>query len=93
MFLSVVFCEDPNSGSRDVSDSSVCSWDPFLHAGLPQSALISGFALSLTVTSVTVFSLYPWEVCFFLKGNGGGIDIGRELEGEIVIEMYYMREE
>lgn len=57
MFLSLVFCENPNSGSRDISDSSVGSWDPFLHSGLPQSALISGFALSLIVTSVTVFSL------------------------------------
>lgn len=88
-----MFCENPNSGSRDVPDSSICSWDPFLQAGLPRSALISGFALSLIVTSVTVFSLYPWEDCSFLKGNGGGIDIGRELGAEIVIEMYYMRAE
>jgi hypothetical protein len=32
--------------------------------------------LSLIVPYYVVFGWYPWEVCSFLEGNGGGVDLG-----------------
>ena len=37
---------------------------------------------SLTVTFYAVFNRCPWQVCSFLKGNGGGVDLEEWGDGE-----------
>lgn len=54
------------------------------------------------VMSYAVFGPYPWEVCSFLKENGGGVDLGRKVDvygelggvegGEIVVGTYCIKE-
>lgn len=51
----------------------------FLLLGCPNPALTLGFVPSLIVTCYTMFDWYLLEGCSFLKGNGGGVDGGREV--------------
>lgn len=77
-------CGPSNSGSRGISASFTCSWDPLPPTQFPHPAMIRGFVSSLTV-SYTVFRWYLWEVWSFLRGNRRGVDLG-ERGGERAVE-------
>lgn len=60
------------SGIRVGYDYFVCSWDPFLLAGLPCPALMWGF-LSGRSVSCAMFDWCLWEVCSFLGRDDVGV--------------------
>lgn len=55
-----------------------------------------------TITSYAVFAPYPWDVCSFLKENGGGVGPGKRVDvygelggvegGKIVVGTYCIKE-
>lgn len=59
-----------------VSDHVAYTWYPFPPTGLPCPALIWGFVPCLIVSCYDMFSGYPWDACPFVKGYGGGVDLG-----------------
>ena len=90
--LAWFFCGTPTNGSRGVSGSFTCSWDPFPPTGLASPAVIWGFVPSFTAPCVILF---PWCPCFISKGKqktsgsrrvGGGEDWEEWRMGVIVGE-------
>lgn len=55
MFVSLVFCGTPNSGSEGALDSFACSWYPFPPTGVLCPILILGFVPSFIVSFHAIF--------------------------------------
>lgn len=71
----------PSVGVGVVSESFECTWDSLFATGLPHSALMWEFVLSLIITFYSMFIWYSWEAWSFLKGKGGGMDMGYRGDG------------
>ena len=63
-------CRTPNSGSRGVSDSFVCCWDPFPPTGLPCPAYYERRYLVLFQLDIPCVVNSPGRTAFFQRWNG-----------------------
>lgn len=78
------FVGTPDSGSGAVSGPFVCSWGPFIPAGLSCPALMKGFVLSLVVSCDVMFSGCPWRPALFWWGRDGQVDLEERRYGRIM---------
>lgn len=81
--LALDFCGTRDSGSRGVSDSFACHWDPFSPTGLLFPALIGGIVPNLIASWSAMFRWYCWEACPFLRGVGGAVGLGERGSGGV----------